>query len=458
MQTSLIQEPSGTAHSKTTRSSQHKNEDRTEDSFRDRFNAELYNKDGVVNKSPDKISKELEEAEWLSGASSGSAPPSPENNFKSGESANPEILNRASQESHSSRSASKVSTEDSDSQTSGSKEKAEVKDTKSNAESREQTQSGKNISNDEKPAQRGANITPRPALDGKNPLSHGSVKVSEKMLMTANSAASSTSQAISMHHGTAHASSNSRSKESVNTQKLSQQRNMSTNNTKQPVNAKGEAILNGPGKLIRPVMAGNGSEESMSFGGSFSDGKQDENSVFLDKDSGNNTPNTPIQSFAKTSIAGPSRSSTMVESIQRIQSMVEDQVVVMKSAPGQSMQVMIRPDANMALTLTLQQSESNILVAAKMDQSTANLLKPHWEEIQRELSQQGIRLGDPELGSHQESPAQQDGKRGQADDTNQHIFPSQSQKSALKDKTPKGTLHKPEPITDDIDGSLVSWA
>ena len=65
MQTSLIQEPSGTAHSKTTRSSQHKNENRTEDSFRDRFNAELYNKDGVVNKSPDKISKELEEAEWL---------------------------------------------------------------------------------------------------------------------------------------------------------------------------------------------------------------------------------------------------------------------------------------------------------------------------------------------------------------------------------------------------------
>ena len=455
MQTSLIQEPSGTAHSKTTRSSQHKNEDRTEDSFRDRFNAELYNKDGVVNKSPDEISKELEEAEWLSGASSGSAPPSPENNFKSGESANPEILNRASQESHSSRSASKVSTEDSDSQTSGSKEKAEVKDTKSNAESREQTQSGKNISNDEKPAQRGANITPRPALDGKNPLSHGSVKVSEKMLMTANSAASSTSQAISMHHGTAHASSNSRSKESVNTQKLSQQRNMSTNNTKQPVNAKGEAILNGPGKLIRPVMAGNGSEESMSFGGSFSDGKQDENSVFLDKDSGNNTP---IQSFAKTSIAGPSRSSTMVESIQRIQSMVEDQVVVMKSAPGQSMQVMIRPDANMALTLTLQQSESNILVAAKMDQSTANLLKPHWEEIQRELSQQGIQLGDPEMDSHQESPANHGGKRGQTDDSNQDIFPRQSQKSALKDKTQKESLHKQESNIDLMEGTLVSWA
>jgi hypothetical protein len=455
MQTSLIQESPGTAHSKATRSSQHQKEDRTEDSFRDRFNAELYNKDGVVNKSPDKISKELEEAAWLSGASSGSAPPSPENNFKSGESADPEVLNRASKESHSSRSASKVSTEDSDSQTSGSKEKAESKDIKSNAGSREQTQSGKNISNDEKPAQRGANITPRPVLDGKNPLSHGSVKVSENMLMTANSAASSTSQAIPTHHGTAHASSNSRSKESVHTQKLSQQRNMSTNHTKQPVNAKEEAILNGPGKLIRPVMAGNGSEESMSFGGSFSDGKQQENTVFLDKDAG---INTQIQSFAKTSIEGPSKSSTMVESIQRIQSMVEDQVVVLKSAPGQSMQVMIRPDANMALTLTLQQSESNILVAAKMDQSTANLLKPHWEEIQRELSQQGIRLGDPELGSHQESSAHQGDKRGQADDSNQHIFASQRQKSAFKDKTPEGILHKPETIIDDIDGSLVSWA
>ena len=455
MQTSLIQEPSGTAHSKTTRSSEHKKEDRTEDSFRDRFNAELYNKDGVVNKSPDKISKELEEAAWLSGASSGSAPPSPENNFKSVKPSGAEILNREGQESHSSRSASKISTEDSDSQTSGAKEKAKGKDSKNAPESKEKTQSGKNISNDEKPAQRGANITPRPVLDGKNALTHGSVKVSENMLMTANSAASSTSQAIPMHHGTAHASSNSRSKESLNTQKLSQQRNMSINNTKQPVNARGEANLNGPDKLIRPVMAGNGSEESMSFGSSFSEGKQEENSVFLDKDSANNTQ---IQFFTKTSIAGPSRSSTMVDSIQRIQSMIEEQVVVMKSAPDSSMQVMIRPDANMALTLTLQQGESNILVAAKMDQSTANLLKPHWEEIQRELSQQGIQLGDPEMDSHQESPANHGGKRGQTDDSNQDIFPRQSQKSALKDKTQKESLHKQESNIDLMEGTLVSWA
>ena len=455
MQTSLIQEPSGTAHSKTTRSSEHKKEDRTEDSFRDRFNAELYNKDGVVNKSPDKISKELEEAAWLSGASSGSAPPSPENNFKSVKPSGAEILNREGQESYSSRSASKVSTEDSDSQNSGAKEKAKGKDSKNAPESKEKTQSGKNISNDEKPAQRGANITPRPVLDGKNALAHGSVKVSKNMLMTANSAASSTSQAIPMHHGTTHASSNSRSKETLNTQKLSQQRNMSINNTKQPVNAKGEANLNGPDKLIRPVMAGNGSEESMSFGSSFSEGKQEENSVLLDKDSGNNTQ---IQFFTKTSIAGPSKSSTMVDSIQRIQSMIEEQVVVMKSAPDSSMQVMIRPDANMALTLTLQQGESNILVAAKMDQSTANLLRPHWEEIQRELSQQGIQLGDPEMDSHQESPANHGGKRGQTDDSNQDIFPRQSQKSSLDDKTQKESLHKQESNIDLMEGTLVSWA
>jgi hypothetical protein len=230
---------------------------------------------------------------------------------------------------------------------------------------------------------------------------------------------------------------------------------MSINNTKQPVSARGEANLNGPDKLIRPVMAGNGSEESMSFGSSFSEGKQEENSVFLDKDSANNTQ---IQFFTKTSIAGPSRSSTMVDSIQRIQSMIEEQVVVMKSAPDSSMQVMIRPDANMALTLTLQQGESNILVAAKMDQSTANLLKPHWEEIQRELSQQGIQLGDPEMDSHQESPANHGGKRSQTDDSNQDIFPRQSQKSALKDKTQKESFQKQESNIDLMEGTLVSWA
>lgn len=445
----------GTVRPKTPRSPKDNTKDKPEDSFQDRFNAELYNKDRVVNKSPDKICKELEEAAWLSGASSGSAPPSPENNFKSRESANPETLNRASQESPSSRSASKVSTGDSDSQTSASKEKAESKDIKSTAESREQTQSGKNISHDEKQTQGGAKITPRPSLNGTNTLTHGSVKVSENMLMNANSAVSSAAQAIPIHHGTAPASAKTSSNKSLNIQKLSHQKNMSSNHTKQTVKAKEEAVLDGPGKLFRTVIAGKGSEESMSFGASLSDGKQEESSIFLEQDSGGNTQ---IQSFAKTSITGSSKSSTMVESIQKIQSMIEDQVVVMKSAPAQSMQVMIRPDANTALTLTLQQSESNILVAAKMDQSTSNLLKPHWEEIQRDLSQQGIRLGDPELETHQNSSAHQGDKRGQRGDGNQSMSPNQSKRPILKNMASSEKSHKPEPIIDNMEGTLVSWA
>ena len=50
--------------------------------------------------------------------------------------------------------------------------------------------------------------------------------------------------------------------------------------------------------------------------------------------------------------------------------------------------------------LTLQQVENQVLVAAKMDESTINLLKPQWQELQRELESQGIKLIQQEIGDN----------------------------------------------------------
>ena len=48
--------------------------------------------------------------------------------------------------------------------------------------------------------------------------------------------------------------------------------------------------------------------------------------------------------------------------------------------------------------MTLQQVENQVLVAAKMDEiTTPNLLKPQWQELQRELESQGIKFESTEV-------------------------------------------------------------
>jgi hypothetical protein len=59
--------------------------------------------------------------------------------------------------------------------------------------------------------------------------------------------------------------------------------------------------------------------------------------------------------------------------------------------------VAVKPDTGLSMTLTLQQVDQQILVLARMDEPTANLLKPQWAELQKELESQGIRL------NHQDS-------------------------------------------------------
>jgi hypothetical protein len=83
--------------------------------------------------------------------------------------------------------------------------------------------------------------------------------------------------------------------------------------------------------------------------------------------------------------------------IQRLENIIQDQVKVLNSASSKTLSVAVKPDTGLAMTLTLQQVDQQILVSARMDEHTANLLKPQWAELQKELESQGIRL------NHQDS-------------------------------------------------------
>ena len=109
------------------------------------------------------------------------------------------------------------------------------------------------------------------------------------------------------------------------------------------------------------------------------------------------------------------------------------------------------------MMLTLQQVENQVLVAARMDEATANLLRPQWQELQRELEAQGIKLahqdiGNPSNARYQGGPSEED--------TSPFHRPSNSQgkqeenhQKARRFSTPFEPRHHEE-----HEGSLLSYA
>ena len=150
-------------------------------------------------------------------------------------------------------------------------------------------------------------------------------------------------------------------------------------------------------------------------------------------------------------------SQTQLQAVQRLQSMIQDHVTVLRAGGQQTLQVAIRPESGLAMMLTLQQVENQVLVAARMDESTANLLKPQWQELQRELEAQGIKLAHQDIGNP--SNARYQGSSSE-EDTSPFHRPSNSQgkqeenhQKARPFSTPFEPRHQEE-----HEGSLLSYA
>jgi len=150
-------------------------------------------------------------------------------------------------------------------------------------------------------------------------------------------------------------------------------------------------------------------------------------------------------------------SQTQLQAVQRLQSMIQDHVTVLRNGGQQTLQVAIRPESGLAMMLTLQQVENQVLVAARMDESTANLLKPQWQELQRELEAQGIKLAHQDIGNP--SNARYQGSSSE-EDTSPFHRPSNSQGKQEENHTnarPFSTPFEPR-HQEEHEGSLLSYA
>ena len=92
--------------------------------------------------------------------------------------------------------------------------------------------------------------------------------------------------------------------------------------------------------------------------------------------------------------------------------------VQLRESGANSLQVVIKPDAGLQLSLQLQQRDGGIDVQARVDHGDYNLLSQHWGELQQQLDSRGIRvapLSNPEsfFGSGGESYQQPPKSHGQ---------------------------------------------
>ncbi|MDG1891509.1 MAG: hypothetical protein P8L18_09370 [Verrucomicrobiota bacterium] len=330
--------------------------------------------------------------------------------------------------------------------------KADPQGSHAKTDATRQSTGGKNDSAADGNQQEGAKIAPRPVASSTAPLTSGAVKSVENALASASSAASAAAQAVPVYHGTPHASGANRSGNVSLQQATQDQAAMTAQVGKNQSQAKGESLPEGQRAASVATVTRVAGVETSSSGSSSTGGGFDPAHQFGRQDFGGEWQ---VHSSAKSSIAATQAIAT-VDSIRKIQSMIQEQAIVMKQSPGQPMQVLVRPDANMALYLTLQQHESDVMVAVRMDQATSGLLKPHWAELQKELGQQGIQLGDPELDSDH-------GMSGGNADTDQETgTPSNSmhpQGSPLKTSAAGLAAEPSEGVEEErAEGSLLSWA
>ena len=92
-----------------------------------------------------------------------------------------------------------------------------------------------------------------------------------------------------------------------------------------------------------------------------------------------------------------------------------------------------------------------------MDESTANLLKPQWQELQRELESQGIKLNQQEIGDNSHTKNQENHSKKQEPTFNLEgaLNDQQTKKVGIDQSSPSpfATNHNEE-----HEGTLLSYA
>jgi len=454
MHASLIQEfPKLEHRESSTSSSRRRSQTDSKESFKERFDSELNQSTGPRPSLNSDQGGEAYASDWLSESPFGASPsPSAPSEAGTREMHSEEHLRSSGKQPGGNHGPDAVSPDAKTSHPSPGNQK----DAASSDTAAEKADTGKNVTSTQQDSQGTAKNAPRPTAPSEGPLTYGAVKPAGTMLASAGSAASTTVQTMQLHPGTPHASTGNQAGSDAIHHGAEAQTTQTVHTMKREATAQIESTSTDLKAALGTGGHRVGHADASSFGSSFQGGGSGESGSFAQREGAAMQALTDI----KTPTMPASQTTVTVESIRKMQAMIQEQVVVLKQLPNQSMQVMIRPDANLSLFLTLQQTESDVAVAARMDQATGNLLKPHWETLQKELEAAGIRLGHPETSADQ-GDFSQDGNPSRFQDKEteqQQALLRQNKSTRARETDSLGNVSGIDPHLREEHGSLVSWA
>ncbi len=103
------------------------------------------------------------------------------------------------------------------------------------------------------------------------------------------------------------------------------------------------------------------------------------------------------RAMATDAVAAPA--DTGARTVERTQEMVVQHAMRLSSSNAESLQVVIRPDTGTQLSLELRQRGDGVEVQAVLQQGDFNQLNQNWSDLQHQLQQRGIQLGELTCGN-----------------------------------------------------------
>jgi hypothetical protein len=157
------------------------------------------------------------------------------------------------------------------------------------------------------------------------------------------------------------------------------------------------------------------------------------------------TTTAPTDTFPTTTAQEPA--SISLQSLERTQELISLHSVQLRASENDSLQVVIKPGADLHLSLNLQMRDGKVEVQALLHHGDFNSLSRHWEELQQQLETRGVRLAplsDDRNHSQFSDLSQQPGGRGHTREsaTRTGAFAEFSPSAVLVSKTSTKTISR----------------
>jgi hypothetical protein len=107
-----------------------------------------------------------------------------------------------------------------------------------------------------------------------------------------------------------------------------------------------------------------------------------------------------VKTISPEALNLPQYATTGTHLLERTQAIVALLTVRLRDSGADELRVVIKPDADLQLSLNLRQRDGGVEVQAVLDRGNFDLLNRHWPELQQQLEARGVRVAPLSCAEH----------------------------------------------------------